>query len=198
METMIPQAFASFFVGSMAASAALVGLLFVAVSIRPERITARGAPPEPQAVASSAFTALANAFFISLGGSVPGLNLGSVALWASLASLAQTLNLGRKLWRGRPGPLRMIRRQVLVLLSVVIYGLQLRYALQLLGTPRQVGALYGLVYLLFPVYAIGLGRSWELLGARSEGPLAWLSPLHDVEEAAPSATEAGSTRPAAH
>jgi hypothetical protein len=198
METMVPQAFASFFVGSMAASAALVGLLFVAVSIRPERITARGAPPEPQAVASSAFTALANAFFISLGGSVPGLNIGNVALWASLASLAQTLNLGRKLWRGRPGSLRMIRRQTLVLLSVAIYGLQLRYALQLLGVPRQVGALYGLVYLLFPVYAIGLGRSWELLGARSEGLLAWLSPLHDVEEAAPSATEAGSTRPAAN
>jgi hypothetical protein len=184
METMVPQAFASFFVGSMGASAALVGLLFVAVSIRPERITARGAPPEPQAVAASAFTALANAFFISLGGSVPGLNLGSVALWASLASLAQTLNLSRKLWRGRPGSLRMIRRQTLVLLSVAIYGLQLRYALQLLGVPRQVGALYGLVYLLFPVYAIGLGRSWELLGARSEGLLAWLSPLHDVEEAA--------------
>jgi hypothetical protein len=92
----------------------------------------------------------------------------------------------------------MIRRQALVLLSVVIYGLQLRYALQLLGTPRQVGALYGLVYLLFPVYAIGLGRSWELLGARREGPLAWLSPLHDVEEATPSEAEAGSTRPAAH
>jgi hypothetical protein len=198
METVVPQAFASFFVGSMAASAALVGLLFVAVSIRPERITARGAPPEPQAVASSAFTALANAFFISLGGSVPGLNIGSVALWASLASLAQTLNLGRKLWRGRPGPLRMIRRQALVLLSVAIYGLQLRYALQLMGTPRQVGALYGLVYLLFPVYAIGLGRSWELLGARREGPLAWLSPLHDVEEAAPSATEAGSTQTEEH
>jgi hypothetical protein len=202
MKTMGPQAFASLFVGSMGASAALVGLLFVAVSIKPERITARGAPPEPQAVASSAFTALANAFFISLGGSVPGLNLGSVALWASLISLAETLNLGRKLWRGRPGPLRMVRmmrRLALVALSVFIYGLQLRYALQLLVTPRQLGALYGLVYLLFAVYAIGLGRSWELLGARREGPLAcWLSPLQDVAEAAPSATEAGSTQTAAN
>src|SRR5918911_2629615 len=111
METMVPQAFASFFVGSMSASAALVGLLFVAVSIKPERITARGAPPEPQAVAASAFTALTNAFFISLAGAVPGLNLGSVALWASLASLAQTLNLGRKLWRGRPRAPRGISRR---------------------------------------------------------------------------------------
>jgi hypothetical protein len=198
MEAMVPQAFASFFVGSMSASAALVGLLFVAVSIRPERITARGAPPEPQAVASSAFTALANAFFISLGGSVPGLNVGSVALIASLISLVETLNLGRKLWRGRLGPLRTMRRLALVVLSVVIYGLQLRYALQLMGAPRQVGALYGLVLLLFPVYSIGLGRSWELLGARREGLLAWLSPLHDVEEAAPSAAEAGSTQTVAN
>ena len=195
---MVPQAFAGFFVGSMGARAALVGLLFVAVSIKPERITARGAPPEPQAVAASAFTALTNAFFISLAGAVPGMNLGTVALWVSLASLAQTLNLGRKLWRGRPGPLPLMRRLALVLVSVIIYGLQLRYALQLLSTRRQLGALYGLVYLLFAVYAVGLGRSWELLGARREGPLAWLSPLHDVEEAAPSATEAGSTQTAEH
>ena len=107
------------------------------------------------------------------------------------------MSLGRKLWRGRPGPLPMMRRLALVLLSVVIYGLQLRYALGLLSTPRQVGALYGLVYLLFAVYAIGLGRSWELLGARREGPFAWLSPLHDVEEAALSTTEEGSTQTAA-
>ena len=91
-----------------------------------------------------------------------------------------------------------MHRLVLVLVSVIIYGLQLWYALQLISAPRQVGALYGLVYLLFAVYAVGLGRSWELLGARREGPLAWLSPLHDVEEAAPSATEAGSTQTAAH
>jgi hypothetical protein len=94
----------------------------------------------------------------------------------------------------------MMRKLALVLVSVIIYGLQLRYALQLMSAPRQVGALYGLVYLLFAVYAIGLGRSRELLGARREGPLAWLLPLHDValEEAAPSAAEAGSTRTAAN
>jgi hypothetical protein len=94
-----------------------------------------------------------------------------------------------------------MRRLALVMLSVAIYGLQLRYALQLLDTPRQVGALYGLVFLLFAAYAIGLGRSWELLGARREGPLgSWLSPLYDVDvaEAAPSAAEAGSPRPAAN
>jgi hypothetical protein len=182
----------------MGASAALVGLLFVAVSIKPERITAHGAPPEPQAVAASAYIALVNAFFISLGGSIPGLNIGDVALVASLVSLAETLNMGRRLWRGWPRPLRLMRRLALVMLSVVIYGLQLRYALQLLDTPRQVGALYGLVFLLFAAYAIGLGRSWELLGARREGVLSWLSPLYDVPEAAPSAAEAASTRPAAH
>jgi hypothetical protein len=54
------------------------------------------------------------------------------------------------------------------------------------------------MYLLFAVYAVGLGRSWELLGARRDGPLAWLSPLQDVEEAAPSAAEAGSTWPTAN
>src|SRR5205807_9091025 len=62
----VPPAFANFFIASASAGAALVGLLFVAVSLTPERMVTRRAPQERQAVAGSAFTALITAFFISL------------------------------------------------------------------------------------------------------------------------------------
>ena len=61
---MIPAEFTNFFIASAGAGAALVGLLFVAVSLAPEQIVTRGAPVERRAVAGSAFTALINAFFI--------------------------------------------------------------------------------------------------------------------------------------
>ena len=44
---------------------------FVAVSIAPEQIVSATAPVERRAMAASAFTALLNAFFISLGALVP-------------------------------------------------------------------------------------------------------------------------------
>ena len=60
---MVPASFANFFLATAGAGGALIGLLFVAISISPERIFSEGAPRERQAVASGAFTALVNAFF---------------------------------------------------------------------------------------------------------------------------------------
>src|SRR5262249_40719098 len=58
--------FTTFFLASAGAGAALVGLLFVAVSVNPGRNAGPSAPPERQAVSASAYTALINALFISL------------------------------------------------------------------------------------------------------------------------------------
>ncbi len=60
---MVPATFANFFLATAGAGGTLIGLLFVAVSINPERIFSEGAPKERQAVASGAFTVLVNAFF---------------------------------------------------------------------------------------------------------------------------------------
>ena len=56
---MVPEAFHDYFIASTGAGAALVGLLFVAVSIAPERTVMRSAPAERRAVALSAYTAFA-------------------------------------------------------------------------------------------------------------------------------------------
>jgi hypothetical protein len=59
--------YANFFLASAGAGAALMGLLFVAISITPEGTVLPTAPRERQVVASGAFTAFTNAFFVSLG-----------------------------------------------------------------------------------------------------------------------------------
>jgi hypothetical protein len=60
---MLPPELSNYFLATAGAGAALIGLLFVAVSIAPEQIATRRAPLERQAVAASTFTALVNAFF---------------------------------------------------------------------------------------------------------------------------------------
>src|SRR5581483_8938312 len=91
--SMVPDTFIAYFAASAGASAALIGLLFVAVSLAPERVFGRQALVAKQTEALSAFTALANVFFISLGALVPGLNIGMLAMIVALMSLAQTLSL---------------------------------------------------------------------------------------------------------
>lgn len=75
-QSMVPEAFHDYFIASTGAGAALVGLLFVAISIAPERTVMRSAPVERRAVALSAYTALLNAFFLSMVALLPQTNLG--------------------------------------------------------------------------------------------------------------------------
>ena len=179
---MVPSAFANFFIASASAGAALVGLLFVAVSLAPEQIVTRRAPQERQAVAGSAFTALGNAFFLSLTALIPNIIFGLVVVPVSVLCLVTSLIQAWPLLRRRKGWLSLLRRAFLVVLSLVLYGLELLNGYQLLTAPSQVGIVYGLVSCLIGAFALGLIRAWELLGAQRYGLMGWLSPLRDLPD----------------
>src|SRR6476619_470175 len=85
--------FTSFFLASAGAGAALVGLLFVAVSVNPGRNAGPSAPPERPAVAASAYTALINAFFVSLAALIQRETFIGAALMVSVISVIATLRL---------------------------------------------------------------------------------------------------------
>jgi hypothetical protein len=191
----VPPEFANFFIASASAGAALVGLLFVAVSIAPENIVTRQAPMERQAVAGSAFTALINAFFISLVALIPHFYLGSVIVPFSSLCLATSLIQGWQLLRLRKSWPSLLRRAFLVLLSFALYGLELVNGLQLLTDPSQVGIVYGLVACLLGAFGLGITRAWELLGVHRYGLLGWLNPLRDLNDTE-SFTRAGNSHAA--
>jgi hypothetical protein len=178
----VPPEFANIFIASTGAGAALVGLLFVAVSLAPETIVTRRAPLERQAVAGSAFTALINAFFLSLFALIPHFNIGSGIVPFSSLCLMTSLIQAWPLLRLRKGWLSFLRRAFLVFLSVALYGLELVNGFQLLTAPSQVGIVFGLVWCLIGAFAIGLTRAWELLGAQRYGLLGWLSPLRELTD----------------
>jgi hypothetical protein len=184
---MVPASFQSFFVASAGAGAALIGLLFVAISISPDRIF-RDGQPERTAVAASAFTALVNAFFISLGALIPQISIGwFVAIMAGLG-LSNSLNLGIRLFR-RGAPrlwLTLLRRGLLVLLSLGVYGEQMYLAIQLISKPNITDVVWNVAFITLGVYGLGLTRAWELLGAPRYTLLSWLSPMHDVNRDAES------------
>ena len=63
---MVPRQFFAYFGTSSTAAGALVGLLFVAISLRSDTIFGEQASPGGRAMAGSAFIGLANGFFVSL------------------------------------------------------------------------------------------------------------------------------------
>jgi len=188
---MIPDTYITFMQGSTGASAALLGLLFVAIQLAPARTVGDTAPVGRRATAESTFTALVNVFFISLVGLTPDANIGLVAVILALIGLLGTLRLGGDYRHARLTRQGHVRAVTLLLASLVVYALELLYAVQLIRTPSAVGSLDNLVDVLIAIYGLGLGRAWSLVGGQSKGLLDVLLGPRDVDALVP-VSEGGS------
>jgi hypothetical protein len=177
---MIPDAMENYFLGSAGASAALVGLIFVAISLWPMEKT-REAPPAWRAVAGGAFFALVNAFIVSLSALNVWLNLGWPVLVMCLLGLTNSLLLGLPLLRPIPRWKEQIRiilaNRAMVLASLAVYVAEGYFGVRLLLGPDDGFAVEGIAIVLVFLYAVGLVRAWELLGIEQIGLRGWLNPL---------------------
>jgi hypothetical protein len=189
--TVVPDTFTNYFIANVGASAALIGLLFVAVTVAPERIFGQEGTAKSRLLAGSAFVALLDAFFVSLVALVPGANIGYAALVMSIIALINTLSMGRHLWDDRRVT-PLAQGLALLVGSVVIYVYQITYAVALLRQARDSGAVTGLAYLLLGAYSLSVARTWTLLGAGHEGLLSLFGFVRAQGDPA-SDTGAGST-----
>jgi hypothetical protein len=162
---MIPDAFRGFFAASTGAGAALIGLLFVAISIGPERTVMAEAPIERRILATGTFVALVDAFLVSLYALVPGSSLGWPTAAVGVGALYTTVRFGSHLMRAHAMRAEILRQVPLFVGSVVIYGWQTYAGVVLIRNPQETDAVYAIAYLLVAGYVIGLGRAWQLLGA---------------------------------
>ncbi len=181
---MVPAEFHDFLVASTQASAALTGLLFVAITLAPERVFGGQAEAGRQARAMSAFTALANIFFISFTLLIPGVVGGVVVMSIAGLAILQTIGL-LPLLRSWHAEGVLWRSLVLLAGSLAVYGGEVSVGYALDMHPGSRSALSGVLELLVGAYAIGLGRAWELLGAPRTGLLSRLIGRLDRERKPP-------------
>jgi hypothetical protein len=186
---MLPSAFIPFFAASVGVSGALIGLLFIAISIAPERTVGKAAPLERAAVAGNAFTALTNVFFISFVGLIPLNTVGPVTVMLGILSCIATVRLTVGLLQNsgdhhmRLTLTQLVRRMSLGVGSLLIYGLEIWQGAQVIVVGgRAAEAVAGIAFLIVCVYGLALMRMWSLLGARKESLLAWFSILNDLRE----------------
>jgi hypothetical protein len=177
---MVPSEYTNFFVTAATSGGALIGLLFVAISLAPERIVLASAPIESRVVAASTFTALLNAFFISLGALLPNTNLGWFAISFGIIGIFDSLNQGRTLLIPWPSWQNVLRRTWLTGISLFLYIVELVCSIQLLSSPTNEAPVSYVALSVLVIYIITLIRAWELLGAQRTGLLSWLNPLYDI------------------
>lgn len=155
------------FAASVGAAAALIGLLFVAVSVDPDKIFGSNAQLKRRSDAERAFTALGNIFFVSLSALLTR-NVRTTLVMIACLAIVQSLRLGWVRLRLAAGWSAWLNFGII---SVCIYIFELVAAL---GLNTNEASVDRIVYIVFGLYGYALGTSWGLLsvnaGPRSTPP----------------------------
>jgi hypothetical protein len=157
---MIPSNYLGYFQAASQASGALIGLLFVVVALRPDRIIGPRAASDVRRLAASSFTGLVNAFFVSLLALIPGENVGIGGTIMAVVSLYHTLRLHLGVHGGR--------RSVMFFASLLAYGIQLYLAVEFVLRPHDSGLVGDITFVLIASFAVALGRAWQLMQSAAE------------------------------
>ena len=163
---MVPVSYHDFFGGCATVAGALIGLLFVAISVSPEKLTGERASADHQVKAGAAFSALVNTMVIALVALLPRANLGPASIALAAAGLATTAGLIIFLYREHQERIQPSDISLLVVL-LVLYGLQLADGIQLDGASGNVSNVSSQGVLLLAFFLFAIARAWQLVGARN-------------------------------
>ena len=157
--------FGPFFGATAAVAGALIGLLFVALSVAPERTDGEERVID-DVRAGVAFSCLVNPLAVSLFALIPGIAVGQPAGVIGVVSVASCWALALVLFRETaPGARR--RRQ---LWRLAVQGLVFAYAavvgFELAHRPHDLGLERTICVLIVVLFLIGIARAWQLIGAR--------------------------------
>jgi hypothetical protein len=171
----IPEEYREFFVAAAGTTGALIGLLFVAVSVFPEEGRQDTTRAQFHARSSAALLVFTNAVIISMAALVPDVSLGWWAMASGIGVLVFAAATARSIVgvarrpSGRPGRrLRLVSGLpgLLVIGGFEVYaGIRLVTAVPVL----DLGAIETLMYVVIGDLAYGIARAWQLLGVRDSG-----------------------------
>jgi hypothetical protein len=158
-----------FFVTTGGVAGALIGLLFVAISVAQDRLITDNADPVHRIRASAALTSFTNALTISLFALIPGVGISWTAFIVGVIGLLFVAGSLLSLLRLRESRPRGTRDAIFLVGLVVIFILQIRYGLRLISRDSDTDAAHAIAVLVVVCFLIGIARSWELVGGPSFG-----------------------------
>ena len=213
---MVPADFHEFFTASAGVAGALIGLLFVAISVAGDRLARSEAPAQVHRIrAVAALTAFTNSLTVSLWALIPTEQIGIVSSVVATVGLlfvaASLLSLLRLRQAGGTRldatflsglavtfALSLVRRRVrgaaldatFLTGLAVTFGFQLYAGIDLMVKTSDPSMVENIAILVTVCFLLGIFRSWELIGGPSIGFTDEVTALVRAEAAAAAAAKA--------
>ncbi len=166
---------------------ALIGLLFVAISVAGGRLSGDGAQVH-RIRATAALTAFTNALSVSLFALVPGHKIGPTAVVAGAGGIAFVAASLLSLIRLRQVRWGVVRDALFLIGLAVVFVFQVILGADLLGRPGDTDPVDTIAILVVICFLIGIARAWELIGGPSIGfthEVVAIARSHGPEQAPP-------------
>jgi hypothetical protein len=160
----VPDNIHDFFMTSGGAAGALIGLLFVAVSVSAGRLDEQTVDAQLHRIrASASFTAFTNALAVSLFSLIPGHKIGPTALVVAafglffvVASLVALRRRGHLRWK-------TARDTAFILGLAIVFVVQFYEGIDVWMHPGDLGSVDTIAMLVVICFLIGVARAWELI-----------------------------------
>jgi hypothetical protein len=170
---MVPESIHDFFLGSAGVAGALIGLLFVAISVSAERLSTTEAAGQVHRIrARGSLTAFTNALAVSLFALIPDGSLGTTTLSVGIVGLvfvlASMLSLIR-LIRVHRARLASLRDGGFLIGMAVAFVVQIVTGINVMNQPGNIGPVETIAILVIVFFLVGISRAWELIGGPTIG-----------------------------
>ena len=162
---MVPEAYHPFFSGCASVAGALIGLLFVAISVAPHKMAGERADVAFQVGAGTAFAALLNTLVVALVALLPGTNLAITSLVLAavgISSVAGLTVISLVIGDSRHHLGGLTRLGALL----VVFALQMVTAVRLLPDRHEDGPIHSEAGLCLVLFIIASNQAWKLLDAQ--------------------------------
>jgi hypothetical protein len=167
---MVPEGIRDFFAASAGVAGALIGLLFVAISVSVNRLNREEVPAQLHRIrAVAALTAFTNALAVSLLALIPGQKIGITSVVVAATGLLFVAASMLSLVRLRQVRWATVRDALFLILLAVVFVLQFVEGLGVIADPANSGDVNTIAILVVCCFLIGIARAWELIGGPSIG-----------------------------